>query len=127
MNSLSRVQVGIYMAAIFLAGSVTGASVKAGFSHAKTSSSWGPPSVRRMQARLERELNLSPEQIAKIQPILARMSDDFKKIQVASVHEMAKVIQARNAEISKELTPEQQAKLKEIEQQRIERLNRSCR
>jgi Spy/CpxP family protein refolding chaperone len=114
------------MAAIFLAGSVTGASVKSGFARNKTSSSWGPPSARRIQARLERELDLSPEQVAKIQPIIGRMAEDFKKIQVNSVREMADVIRARNAEIGNELTPEQRVKLKEIEQQRIERLNRTC-
>jgi Spy/CpxP family protein refolding chaperone len=80
-----------------------------------------------MQARLQRELELTPGQARQIEPIVQRMAREFKSVQVTSVQQMAGVISNQCDEISRVLTPAQQAKLKQLEHDRIERLNKSCR
>ncbi len=124
MNKLGRVHIALYMAAIFLAGGVSGASITSRFGRHSNSS---PPTAKRLQFRLQRQLELSPEQLRQIQPVVERMAADFKSVQAASVHQMAGVISNRYEELGKFLTPDQRAKLKKIESDRLDRLNRSCR
>ena len=123
MNKLSRLQVTFYMAAIFLAGGVSGGAISSRFGHRTYS---GPPSTRHLQARLEHHLNLTPEQVQQIQPILKRMVQDYKSVQVAGYHQMSEILSRHYEEISKFLTPAQQEKLKRIEYEGKERLNRAC-
>jgi hypothetical protein len=124
MNSPSRIQVTIYLAAIFLAGGVSGGAIHSRFGrHAGAE----PPSPRRIQTRLEHQLNLTPEQVQQIQPILKRMARDYKGAQVASLHKMSDIISKHYEEISPFLTPGQQAKLRRIEHEGKDRLNRACR
>ena len=124
MNSLSRLQVTIYMAAIFLAGGVSGGAISSRFGHRNATT---PPSSRHIQARLEHQLNLTREQVQQIQPVLKQMAQDYKAVQIESFHQMSEIISKHYEEISKFLTPEQQAKLKRMEHEGKERLNRACR
>jgi Spy/CpxP family protein refolding chaperone len=104
-----------YLAVIFLAGGVTGASLVVGlgprFSH--------PPTDRQMRntwmLNLTRRLNLTADQQAKIEPIL---TDAHRN----EVEQISQIMKKANDQVAAVLTPDQQAELqkmqKEMEQNR---------
>jgi Spy/CpxP family protein refolding chaperone len=118
MNATSKGRIGLYLAALFFAGVVTGAFgafavgrhlMMAAMSREKMAAHW--------RGELQSKLNLTPAQTEKIAPIINDAIGEFRNDFAAQI--LATVSNA-NARIAAELTPEQQPKFVEIEKQQQE-------
>jgi Spy/CpxP family protein refolding chaperone len=110
MNRMRKWKISIYLSALFLAGTVTGAflTVKVGrhfMSPARMTERW--------RGDLQLKLKLSPEQMQQIAPLL----DEFRVVMGAH---MLESMSNCNARIAAVLTPEQKVKFAEIEREQQE-------
>ena len=109
----------LILAVIFVAGGFTGAALTMVFSghfmHPP-----GPPADMReaWMGRLTRQLNLTPDQQAKIEPILRDTADKVKKAHQEEFDKIRPILQASDDQIAAILTPDQQAELKQMIEQR---------
>ena len=106
------------MALIFLLGIATGSLLTIGFGPHFMK----PPGAQEMKNRwmmhLTRKLNLTPEQQAKIQPIITDAEAQIQSTHRDDVSRISGIIQTATNSISKVLTPEQQEELKQLESER---------
>jgi Spy/CpxP family protein refolding chaperone len=102
------------LVALFAAGAVVGGSV--GFAAAKRKSMSQPvaeqPRAKRDLAtkwcsKLTDDLNLTPEQVAKIKPITERTSTELKALHTLHGDQVKGIFKASHEEIKALLTPEQ--------------------
>jgi gas vesicle protein len=102
---------------VFLAGGLTGAYVVA--SH---SLMFGPPRhgaiAERMRHRLRFQLKLTDEQMAKISPIIDKTATQLETIRSETGQRVRATFAEAHREIATELTPEQQEKLKAMDERR---------
>jgi Spy/CpxP family protein refolding chaperone len=102
---------------VFLAGGLTGTFV--GASHARhfffKFHHRGDISER-MRDRLRRELDLTPEQVAKISPILDRAAAQLQQVRSDTGQRVREILNETHRQMTSNLTDEQRAKLKQIEQ-----------
>ena len=102
---------------VFLAGGLTGAFV--GASHARhfffKFHHRGDISER-MRHRLQRELELTPEQVAKISPILERAAAQLQQMRRDSGQRVREILNETHRQMTPHLTDEQREKLKQIEE-----------
>jgi Spy/CpxP family protein refolding chaperone len=102
---------------VFLAGGLTGAFV--GASHARhfffKFHHRGDISER-MRHRLQRELELTPEQVAKISPILDRAAAQLQQMRRDSGQRVREILNETHRQMTPHLTDEQREKLKQIEE-----------
>jgi len=123
MNHLTRTKVVSYLAVIFIAGSVTGAVI--GWNGAQNRR-MKPPSPRnfceRVREKLRTELNLSPAQVEKLDPLLERQARQVEEIHGRTVQQVNEVIRSFNTEIADvlNLSEAQRQKLSEMEKRRQE-------
>jgi len=122
-NSLKTI---IYIIALFLAGAATGGIV--GACTAKRMMFLHPPRphdlAEQMRSQLQSRLNLTAEQKKKIDPILDQTDTQLKAIHLETMSKVSQIIDQTHAKIAAELTPDQQAKLVQLEKERREFLNR---
>ena len=115
MNPLSHWKIGLYLAAIFLAGTVAGAFV--GFKIGRHMM-FAPPRPEAMAARfcdeLQSKLNLTPAQAQKIRLIVNDSMTEFGALLSTQV---AAAFSNTNARVAAELTPEQKVKFEEIQKE----------
>jgi Spy/CpxP family protein refolding chaperone len=114
---------------VFLAGGLTGAFV--GASHARhfffKFHHRGDISER-MRERLRRELDLTPEQVAKISPILDRAAAQLQQVRLDTGQRVREILNETHRQMTPHLTDEQREKLKQIEERhRRWRRHRSSR
>ena len=74
----------------------------------------------RLRKRLENRLALTPEQIAKVDPIIDSSVRDIRSIRMESAQRVVKVLDDSYAQISAVLTPDQRTKLDEMQRERHE-------
>lgn len=121
MNSLSQSKIVLYLAVIFVAGGITGTVIAWGSAKRKMLQ---PPSMEKvcsfMEDKLKSRLDLTPEQMAKIQPILNQTACEMKAIHAQTLEQIDRTIQKANEQIAKELNAEQRRKLEEMEIERRE-------
>ncbi len=112
MNRLSKWRIGLYLAAIFVAGTVTGVVLtctvgwrlmSAAFSEQKMAEHWC--------AELQSKLNLNPDQMQRIRPIV---NDTIHEVRTNLTERLSTMISNCNARIEHELTPEQKVKFEEL-------------
>jgi Spy/CpxP family protein refolding chaperone len=70
---------------------------------------------QRMTEHLRRELQLTPEQVGKVQPIVERSADRLEEIRTETSRRVSETMRQSHEEIAPHLTPEQKAKLEELE------------
>ena len=102
-------------ALVFIAGGITGAFV--GAAHARHFFFHGPPRdfiKERMGERLQRELKLTPEQVAKISPMLDKASAQLETIRTETAQRVHETMAQAHREMASVLTDEQRAKLQEM-------------
>jgi Spy/CpxP family protein refolding chaperone len=75
---------------------------------------------RHILARLQRRLSLTPEQTAQIKPLVEQTSSDVEAIRLATTKQVSDRIAETNSKIAVFLTPEQKAKLDQMEAERRE-------
>jgi Spy/CpxP family protein refolding chaperone len=119
MNLQKNWKVALYLAVIFIVGGITGSLVTLQIlkytvhSH-RHSQDWSA----RMMKRLESNLKLTPEQVQKIKPIVDQSVGELKAIRSKTIYESSQVIHRAEERISLELTPDQQKRFQEIQQER---------
>jgi Spy/CpxP family protein refolding chaperone len=102
---------------VFFAGGLTGAFVGAShvrhfffkFHHRGDIS-------ERMRHRLQRELDLTPEQVAKISPILDRAAAQLQQMRSDTGQRVREILNETHRQMTPNLTDEQREKLKQIEE-----------
>jgi len=100
---------------VFLAGGITGAFV--GAAHARHFFLRGPHRAfikERMGERLQRELNLTPEQVTKISPMIDKASAQLEAIRTETAQRVHETMAQAHREMATVLTDEQREKLKQM-------------
>jgi Spy/CpxP family protein refolding chaperone len=119
MNRLMRWRMIGYMAALFVAGVVTGAAVMArtaaGSQTLKVGRSEEIASLIRERCAL---LDLTHDQKDKFEPWILKASQDLEKSHLDCLQQCSKAVDTLYAQIEKELTPEQKENLKQLEAER---------
>jgi Spy/CpxP family protein refolding chaperone len=125
MNHLSRWKVALYLAAIFVAGGVTGWTIAARATKEKMYSSFRSDEfAAHLRERVRSGLDLTPDQAAKIEPIIERTCSEMKSIHRDTYKRISQIISNLNAQIAAELTPDQKAKFEQMEKDRQESTRR---
>jgi Spy/CpxP family protein refolding chaperone len=100
---------------VFIAGGITGGFV--GAAHARHFFLRGPHRgfvKERMGERLKRELNLTPEQVTKISPMLDKASAELEAIRTETAQRVHETMMQTHRDMATVLTDEQRAKLQEM-------------
>lgn len=110
------------LAGIFIAGAVTGAFVGARVMHyfgpkRMTADQFWPQQMK----KFTEQLDLTPAQREKIRPILKQSADDLRKARKEAFKTTAALFERMEADIAKELTDVQRARLAEMQAQERER------
>jgi hypothetical protein len=127
MTQPTRNKIILYLATIFLVGGITGAVV--GWTGARQRG-MESPSPKKMCAhfrdRLRSDLALTPTQLERLDPLLEKRAQGMEAIHTRSIQEFEDLIRASNEEIAAALclTPEQRAKLGEMEKRRQDFMRR---
>jgi Spy/CpxP family protein refolding chaperone len=122
MNSALKWKLAFAFLLVFVAGMTTGGLLST--LHVRRHF-LGPPHSGevgdRMREHLRRALDLTPEQAAKISPIVDATSAKLEAIRVETAQRVRNAMEESERQISPELTPEQQKKLQTMksEHQRI--------
>ncbi len=101
---------------VFLAGAVTGTFI--GAHQMRHPYFHGPPGgflKERMGERLRDELELTPQQVAKIAPVLDRATAQLESIRAETANRVHETMKKAHEEMAGALTAEQQEKLKKLE------------
>jgi hypothetical protein len=110
-----------YLVVIFLAGAATGGSV--GWWVAKNLS-LRPPDRQRMAEHhrqvLIKEVGLSPEQMAKANPIIERTGDEIEQQFTRTFQEVDAIVRRYSQDLMALMDPAQKARYEEIERHRQE-------
>jgi Spy/CpxP family protein refolding chaperone len=121
MNYVTTSKVVAYLAIIFVAGGATGAVIT--YKNARSQQAQ-PASMEkactRFQDRLVSRLALTPDQVARLQPVFDQTSQKLRAIHSKALRNTDEVIRRAHEQIARELTPEQKAKLECMEKERQE-------
>ncbi|MBI4326793.1 MAG: hypothetical protein HY674_16255 [Chloroflexi bacterium] len=123
MNLLTKGKIILYLAAIFVAGGISGGVIA--WKEAKQEMS-RPPSPKKMCAffreRLQAELKLTADQVQRLEPLLEKRVQEMEAVHSRTIGQIDELFRASNEEIARTLglTPEQRLKLDEMEKKRAE-------
>src|ERR1700726_2395632 len=107
----------IFMAGLFI-GSLTGPRMLIRLLRPPTPTEMS----RHILARLQSRLSLTPEQTAQIKPLMEQTASDIDAIRLATTKQISDRIAESNSKIATFITPEQKAKLDQMEAERRERM-----
>ena len=103
---------------VFVAGGITGAAIGGMYARHHFFALHHPERIgARMKERLRAELNLTPEQLTKISPIIDKTAVQLREIRRETGHRVHQVMAGAHQQIAANLTDEQREKLARIEQQ----------
>jgi hypothetical protein len=124
----STARVIAYMLALFVAGAATGAmlAVKLTKDQMYRAPS-GSELKSRLRGKLLSRLDLSADQIKRIDPIVGETAARLQETHRDSVRRTGQIMKDFNARIGALLTPAQRNTLEELEQERQEFIQRKCR
>ncbi|HEY4271973.1 MAG TPA: hypothetical protein VGM65_08195 [Candidatus Udaeobacter sp.] len=101
---------------VFVAGGITGAFVGGAYARHHFFEVHHPERIgTRMKERLRAELNLTPEQLAKISPIIDKTTVQLRDIRRDTGRRVHEVITEAHQQMTGTLTDEQRQKLQQIE------------
>jgi Spy/CpxP family protein refolding chaperone len=102
---------------VFVAGGITGAFVGGAYARYHFFEVHHPERIgARMKERLRAELNLTPEQLAKISPIIDKTTVQLRDIRRETGQRVHEVLAGAHRQMAATLTDEQRQKLQQIEQ-----------
>jgi Spy/CpxP family protein refolding chaperone len=102
---------------VFLAGGITGAFLGGSYARYHFFELRHPERIGgRMKERLRVELNLTPEQLAKISPVFDKTTAQLRDIRRDTGRRVRHIIADAHRQMAAELTDEQRQKLKQIEE-----------
>lgn len=115
----------LLLTGIFLAGGVAGGFVtlevgKNMLWKRLAPENWGPARLK----KLEGQLNLTPEQIERLKPIVRRDVDELNRLRQQGFQETRRILERMEKDIAEVLTPEQRAKFEKINEEMRERARR---
>jgi Spy/CpxP family protein refolding chaperone len=103
---------------VFVAGGITGAAVGGMYARRHFFALHHPERIgTRMKERLRTELNLTPEQLTKISPIIDKTAVQLREIRRETGRRVHQTMADAHQQIAANLTDEQRDKLQQIEQQ----------
>ncbi len=110
---------------IFIAGSVTGAFVMLRIGRAAAAKrplpeQWAPLHLKRLVDRLD----LQPEQVDQLRPIVRRNMEQLNRLRAFSMAETRSGVEQMEREIADKLRPEQRAKFEQMNKEMRERAKR---
>ena len=115
---MSKLKPWLLLAVIFVVGVITGSALTIGLASHFMHPSGGQQMKQHWMMMLTRQLNLTADQQAKIQPILTDADTKIQALHRDEVDRGSQIIKAANDQISAILTPEQQAQMKKMEADR---------
>ena len=127
MSNVTKGKAILYLVAIFIAGAACGTIL--GYATGKqeaVSPARQKEMSERTLRRLETRLNLSPEQIAKVKPIVEQNSAAMQSIHRESWQRVSETFKRMNAQIAGHLNEEQKRKLEAMENERCENVRKKC-
>jgi Spy/CpxP family protein refolding chaperone len=102
---------------VFVAGGITGAFVGGSYARYHFFELRHPERIGgRMKDRLRTELNLTPEQLTKISPIIDKTTAQLRDIRRDTGRRVHEIIADAHGQMASQLTDEQRQKLKQIEE-----------
>src|SRR5205809_594525 len=102
---------------VFVAGGITGAFVGGSYARRHFFELHHPERIGgRMKERLRAELNLTPEQVAKISPIIDKTAVQLREIRQETARRVHETIAEAHRQMAVNLTDEQRQKLQQIEE-----------
>ena len=102
---------------VFVAGGVTGAFVGGSYARHHFFEMHHPERIgARMRDSLRAELNLTPEQVAKISPIIDNIDSQLRDIRRDTGQRVHQVMAEAHRQMAANLTDEERQKLEQIEQ-----------
>jgi Spy/CpxP family protein refolding chaperone len=115
----------LLLVGIFLAGAVTGGMVTKGYLRKEIAKRFAPEQMGKDRlAKLTKRLDLTPEQVEQIKPILQRDTAELIRTVRTSFAESRRIATRMDREISAVLTPEQKAKFDKMIQERRQNVRR---
>jgi Spy/CpxP family protein refolding chaperone len=121
MTPLSKWKVAVYLAAIFLAGTISGWMAATTLARYTASN---PPHPRQIAGTFKdrtRALHLDSEQQKKIDAIAERSAAELSIVNEENIRRIKQCFSNRHAQVSALLTPEQRQQFERIEQERRQR------
>lgn len=115
MNSALKWKLIVGFVLVFLAGGATGVFVSAATAHHFFGAHRHGFAAQAMKSRLQRQLRLTDDQLAKISPIIEKTGAQLEQIRGDTGRRVRETIAEAHREIAPLLTPEQQQRLKEME------------
>ena len=113
----------LVVSTIFLAGVITGGLPSAVFGERIVEHRLRVENLRSSLLEiLERELDLSESQFRRIEPIVTEACEEYRQMTQETVGRVGRLVQATNQRIARELTPDQVARLAELEAERQEQV-----
>jgi Spy/CpxP family protein refolding chaperone len=115
----------LLLAGIFAAGAVTGGFVTVRFGRQMMRDrprfdQWGPNRIKMLAERLD----LTPDQVEKLRPIMRRDGDDLTRIRSTSISDTRRILERMEHDIAEVLTPEQRTKFEQMNREQHERMQR---
>ena len=102
---------------VFVAGGITGAFVGASYARHQFFELHRPERIgARMKDELRAELNLTPEQLAKISPIIDHVDSQLRDIRLDTGKRVHQIMADAHRQMAANLTDEQRQKLRQIEE-----------
>ena len=102
---------------VFIAGGITGAFVGGSYARHLFFEQHHPERIAgRMKERLRADLNLTPDQLAKISPIIDKTTAQLRGIRRDTGRRVHEIIADAHQQMATQLTDEQRQKLKQIEE-----------
>jgi hypothetical protein len=120
-----RVKNILVVAAIFVAGVVTGSVNSIGVGQRLVEHRLGIEHLHStLMEILDSELKLTPEQAARLDPVVRQSCEEYRGLVLETVQRVSGLVQKTNGRLMRELTPEQAERLKQLETQRQENVRR---
>ncbi len=115
----------LLLAGIFLAGGLAGGFLTLRFVHQKmrergAPEQWGPARLRMLADRLD----LTPDQVERLKPIVRRDVEDLNRLRQQSFSETRRILERMERDIAAVLTPDQKQKFEQLNKELRERSRR---
>lgn len=121
----SRARAIFYVIVIFMAGAIFGSALTIGIGRKVIQRANNPVSLNAdVMRRLDRHLELTPEQRERLRPILIDMAKRLREARANSRREWTSIIQDARDRLRAELTPEQQVEFDKLAARTRENLGR---
>jgi Spy/CpxP family protein refolding chaperone len=123
VTTISKRKLGFYLLALFLAGSGSGALISWQVCRRTPVAPLPPAEIgARLRTRLQSALDLTPDQVQKISPMIDQAMSRVEAIRRETAGQVFANVSNLDQQVLLVLTPEQKSKFEEFERQRLAHL-----